>query len=209
MKPALVSLYHENYQALGDVVLPNMQAYCDRHGYYLLVFKGECGSGPIGFQKMRYLKALMNDGLELALVVDLDILISDLEKPFTDFIAHDLDGSYFVTKDVNGINNGSFIIRKTGWSMHLLQFMLENMHMFTCEQNVLKELESQLIGPGQLKVLPHPSINQYLHDVYPEYVSVPFPNCWKPGDFLLHLPGLHLDKRLAILAALKRGEVLT
>lgn len=199
----VVTLFHKNYQPLADLVIPNLQEYCDKHGYKLLYHCGNYGGGQIGFQKMRYLRDLMKGDLELALVVDLDVIITNPDKRFEDFISGDND--YFVTKDVNGINNGSFIIRKTDWSMHLLKFMLDNEAGFTCEQNVLKTLEAQLVNRG-LGILPHPSINSYLHDIYPEWINTPFPNVWKEGDFLLHLPGMELEKRLMIINGMKRGE---
>lgn len=201
----VVTLYHPNYQPLADLVLPNLQEYCDKHGYTLLYHCGNYGGGQIGFQKMRYLRDLMRGDLELALVVDLDVIITNLDKRFEDFISGDND--YFVTKDVNGINNGSFIIRKTDWSMHLLKFMLDHESGFTCEQNVLKTLEAQLVNHG-LGILPHPSINSYLHpslgspfeSIYPEWRDTTFPNVWRQGDFLLHLPGMNLEQRLHLLS---------
>jgi len=206
----LVTLYHSNYQLLADLVLPNLKEYCARHGYKLLAHCGNFGGGQIGFQKIRWVSKLMEEGLELALVTDLDIVITNLSKKFEDFTDDDHD--LFITEDVNGLNCGSFIMRKSEWSMELLEFILSECDTgrFTCEQNVLKHMVGRKdIGSllDRMKILPHPSINSYLHpsldlaigDVYPEWASTAFPNAWHEGDFLLHLPGMNLDQRMDLM----------
>ncbi len=200
---ALLTLYHDNYQPLADVVLPRLQAYCDRHGYTLLAHRGQLGPGAIGFQKLRYLYGQLfgGDRFDLALVTDLDICITNETRRIEDFAAPYPDHDYLVTKDVNGINNGSFIIRRTDWTCRLLEWMLTHHQSFTNEQDVLKQNEAALVA-GRLKILPHPSINSLFYDLYPQYGDpVTIQGNWKPGDYLLHLPGIQLEQRLSLLTS--------
>jgi len=195
---ALVTFYHSNYATLADLVLPNMRAYCERHGYSFLPQCDGYGDGPIGFQKMRYLKELLaRDAFDAALVTDLDVLITNPDRRIEEFF--DDSGDYFVTKDVNGINNGSFIIRNTPWARGFVDFIIS--YGGPNEQNVLKDNEGRFVEE-RLRIIPHPSINSYPHRLYPEWADTPFPNDWKEGDFLMHLPGKHLDERLQIFQGL-------
>ena len=58
------------------------------------------------------------------------------------------------------------------------------------------------------KFLPHPSINSYLYREYGEN-RPQTEGQWFKGDFLLHLPGLPLSRRLAIVARKLANDVIT
>ncbi len=198
MKIGIVTLFHSNYSALSEFVLPNWNSYCEKHNYSLSYYIGSYGEGAIGFHKIRYLLDLFEKQvLDLALVLDLDILITNQDKKIEDFIKGMDNYDYFVTKDINGINNGSFIIRNTEWSRSFLKFILSHSKILSNEQDVLKNNEGKLIGE-KLKILDHPSLNDYLHDIYPQYKNIPFPNNWNEDSFVLHLPGTKLEQRLQI-----------
>jgi hypothetical protein len=59
----------------------------------------------------------------------------------------------------------------------------------------------------KVKYLPHPSINSYRYELYAgyegdyfhDYMHIPHEyGQWEPGDLLLHLPGLSLEKRIEV-----------
>lgn len=201
MRTAVVSLYHENYAELARLVLPNWREYTTRHGYDLHVHCGEMGPGAIGFQKMRYLYDLMfvKRAIDMALVVDLDLVFTNLTRrveEFTDFAA-----DYFVTKDTNGINNGAFIIRASAASRWLIEVMIAHHDRLGNEQDVLKSNEAALVGRG-VKIVSHPAFNSLPYKLYPEWGEPSIiPGNWKAGDFILHMPGCSLEKRLEMLGS--------
>lgn len=203
MRTAVVSLYHENYQPLADLVLPNWREYTARHGYDLCVHCGEMGPGAIGFQKMRHLYDLMfvHRKVDVALVVDLDLIFTNMMQgiePFTDFTA-----DYFVTKDTNGINNGSFIIRASAASERLLSTIIGHHTVLTNEQDVLKQHEQELVNRWFVKIVPHPAFNSLGYVHYPEWGDpTKIAGNWEPGHFIHHWPGLQLDRRLELIGEL-------
>ena len=136
MRIAFVIYYCANYQPLADVVLPRIQSYCNRHGYILIVQCDGYGDGAIGLQKMHFLRDLLRkNAFEVALVTDLDIVITNHTRRIEDFF--DNSGDYFVTKDINGINTGSFIIRNTIWSWGFIEYVIAAGG--TNEQDVMKQ----------------------------------------------------------------------
>jgi hypothetical protein len=51
-----------------------------------------------------------------------------------------------------------------------------------------------------MKILPHPSLNSYPYEHYPEFKNVTHEQGnWEEGDFLLHCPALPYEKRAEIL----------
>ena len=202
MRTAVVSLYHQNYQSLHDLVLPNWREYTARHGYGLYVHCGEMGPGAIGFQKMRYVYDLMfvRREVDLALVVDLDLIFTNLTRRVEEFT--DFSADYFVTKDTNGINNGSFIIRASAASHWLLSHMIEAHKTLTNEQDVLKINEPGLLQQRLITIVPHPAFNSLEYALYPEWgdPSV-IPGQWQCGHFILHMPGCSLAQRLEMLGS--------
>lgn len=208
MSTAVVSLWHANYQPLANVVLPNWREYCRRHGYELYTHIGENGPGAIGFQKVRYLYDLLFTRrlVDLALVVDLDLVFTNLTRRIEEFA--DFSADYFVTKDTNGINNGAFIVRASAASRWLLEGMLAHHDKLTNEQDVLK-LNEERLTKGMVQIVQHPAFNSLRYSLYPEWGDpTVIPGNWERGHFVLHLPGLQLDQRLTIMRDVLAGDAI-
>jgi hypothetical protein len=226
MKTALFIYYTPSWQTLADVVLPIAARYCERWGYAkeflcedaesLSLRKIEYGGNerpaidfykmPIGYWKMLKLRELMNT-YDFIFVLDCDAMITNEAIPLKQFAGY--DNCYF-TEDVNGINAGSWITRNTEKAIKLVEYVINNFDAPE-EQTVIKRGIDELnIAPS---LFPHPSINSYL---YTEYLNdwdnkvgagVPMPNhsegMWQPGDFILHLPGISLERRIEIFNQIK------
>src|SRR5882672_640524 len=102
-----------SFYPLGEVTLPNIRKYRERHGYGFHLQDVESrgdDTRPFGFDKMeavlRLLKTLRY-GHDAVFVVDLDLLIMNhtirLESLMDD--EHDL----FATHDINGFNAGVYL----------------------------------------------------------------------------------------------------
>lgn len=84
MKKVLVTLYDDNYKDIADITMPNMEAYCDKFGYDLKVFRESLDPDRhIYWSKIKAVQAVLND-------YDL-ILWNDIDSLFTDFTSDYID----------------------------------------------------------------------------------------------------------------------
>jgi len=196
----LLILYTDSWIPIAKVVLPNAGAYCKRHGYD---FKFICFPEPyesdFGFRKLRYIQECFKIDYGIVWSLDLDTLIINHKYKIEDFL--DEENSLFICEDYNGLNCGSFVVKNTDWSEQFLKYCLEQKGKpeVYCEQNAMEDY-IQMYGQEKIKILEHPSINSYLYENYPDIPPQKHEEGqWQEGDFLLHLPGIGMDKRLEIL----------
>ena len=212
-RTAVLSLYHENYQPLADLVLPNWQRYCKTQGYALRVFRGHYGKGSIGYQKMRYLydEMFVKSTTDLAWVIDLDVLITNHTRRIEEFL-NGRDTYYLCLEPWAKINHGSFIVVKSPSSKRLIEFILSHTEKWGDEQTVMNcEIFDKGTWPEHfIGLLPHPSINSFLAEIYvgKERAKVCEAN-WKKGHFALHLIALPLNARIKIFRDLMRQVIYT
>lgn len=199
----ILILYSDSWKGLADIVLPNANEYAHKHGYYIL-FK----SYPdvfSGYEKIRHINAIFKTlVVDAVWSLDLDTLITNHTKKIEDFIDNEHD--YFICKDYNSINAGSFIIRKSEWSENFMQYVMEQegKEKMYCEQNGIEAYMKEFPNDEKIKILPHPSINSYLYENYPDIPPQTHEQGeWIEGDFLLHLPGIGLEKRIEIMSKIK------
>ena len=134
-------------------------------------------------------------------VLDLDTLITNPEIPFTKFVDnyHDV----FMCIDLHGLNAGSWIARRTDITRIFINNVISNFDAPE-EQTVMKRFIDK--GDVILRVLPHPSINSYMYELYKDlHGEITIDNSsgqWCETDLLLHLPGLSLEKRIEIFGGM-------
>jgi hypothetical protein len=206
MRIAVMSLYHENYQPLADIVLPNWTAYCKRHGYDLKVFRGKYGAGGIGYQKMRFLydEMFVKGTVDLAWVVDLDVLITNHTRRIEEFV-NKRDSYYLTLEPWSRINHGSFIVVKSEWSKGVVETVLSCIDRWGDEQTVLNKeyFETAKCEENRIAFLPHPSINSFMCKLYLNpalHDNLPAAE-WAPGHFALHLMGISQEQRIRIFTS--------
>lgn len=201
MRICVLMLYTEGWSDIANIVLPNAKEYCERHGYHLegIMYRQNDFKLDFGYNKLLWIQCLFEKDLfDMIWSLDMDTLITNHNYRIEDFIK---DEDFYIAKDVNGINGGSFIIKKSNWSMSFLNELLdlrgkEGMH---CEQDAMRAYFEKN-GYENVKILPHPSINSYKYELYPEFdISEEIEGQWKAGNFVLHLPALSIEKRLQIL----------
>lgn len=198
MKICILILYTESWQELADVVFPNVHRYVDKHVYWFKPIKHYVFNG---FGKLREIKNLLSI-YDTVWSMDLDTLITNHSIKVEKFL-DDTNDLYF-TFDFNGLNCGSFIVIRSVFSMSVLNtaLSLEGLPSIHCEQDAFNEIFK--LSPSaifdKVKHLPHPSINSYHYNLYPEIPPQTHEQGnWEEGDFVLHLPGIGMDKRLEIL----------
>lgn len=195
--------YTEAFDRVAYVTVPILHNYCQRHGYDLLIHRGGFGDRlqQFGFQKTALVRQVLR-GTDAMFVLDVDTLITNLTIKLESFMGEEL---MYACNDENGLNAGSYIIRKNAYSDIFLGGVLkmEGAEGVLGEQDAMRDILKAEMFPF-LKILPHPAINSYRYDEYGK-TKTHEEGQWQQGDFLLHLPGMTNDRREEIF----RSTVIT
>ena len=201
-KIAVLILYTQGWQDIARIVIPNAQKYADKHGYELLVKKyPEPYLSDFGYKKLEQIRGIFEHGdADIVWSLDLDTLITNHNYKVEDYLKEGSD--FFITKDVNGVNGGSFIVRNTKWSMEFMDWLLgkKGEEKMYCEQDAIRAyMEEYPVSP--VCVVGHPSFNSYHYSLYPQFENITSEEAgnWYEGNFVLHLPGLGIEQRIEIL----------
>lgn len=204
MKIGLLTFHLANYQAIVDLTQPGKEEYAARHGYVSFVQKEVYDPAyDLSFQRVKLIRdyLLLHPEIDWLWVHGVDTIITNHNVRLEEFIEKHLDKHFLITKDINGINDDSFLIRNNAWAQRWLGFILSKSEEYKNDcwssQRVIQHNEYHDEFKDGIQILSHPSINSYLYRLYqwgPET-----PGDWRPGHFLLHLPGLNLQERLNIL----------
>ncbi len=199
MNAAIYIYYTPSWQPLADIVLPRVKEYCVKHSYKWIIAH-DSKNFLWSFNKMDGLKQIISlFTYDFIWVLDLDTLITNPSIPFTDFTDDEHD--IFITRDINGINAGSWIIRNTEASRKFVSMIVDN---FDAPHEQI--LMNKYLHMVDVKYLPHPSINSDDYNQYNGFgLAVPAHDQgqWQLGDLLLHLPGLTLEQRIEIFGGMK------
>lgn len=196
--------YTEAFDALAAFTVPILRCYCARHGYDLLVHRGGFGNRnrQFGFQKTELVRSVLR-GTDAMLVLDVDTLITNHSSRIESMMGQEFIG---VCLDENGLNAGSYIIRRNPYSDVFLSAVvgMEGKPGVLGEQDAMRDILRAEMFP-YLRLLPHPSINSYRYDLYGK-TKTHEEGQWQEGDFLLHLPGMTNERRLEVFRNTKITE---
>lgn len=197
MKIAIQVLYTSSWQGIVDITKKNLSEYCEKHGYHLFLIEyPEPPKSDMGYDKLKRAKKLFEADYDIVWCLDADANITSHKYRVEEFV-NDTD-YLFISKDVNSINAGSFILKKSEWTNTFIDYCLgkRGQEKMYCEQNAI-EAYMQEFGTDKIRILNHPSINSYKYQYYKEHnISEPGQGQWVNGCFVLHLPGIGIDKRI-------------
>lgn len=195
----IITLWTDDWKILADLTTTISNQYCERHGY-ISTFFGFSTNCLDGYDKISLLKSGFDrNAADLYWLLDADAIITNQNIKVENFVEEGFD--LFLCEDFNGINCGSFIIRDSEWSRKFIYYILlkrgvVGMH---CEQDAIKSYMEEFPNDEKIKILTHPSINSYDYCLYPEIPPQTHEQGqWQPGDFVLHLPGTSLEKRIEV-----------
>lgn len=208
--------YGENYSELAALVKPSLIAYCAKHGYACDIKQIEPDK-ETGYDYVRVLHTInLLREFDVVFMMEGDFLITNHSYKVEDFINE--EHSFFLCKDVNDFNGGSWIAKASAFNDRWLPFVLgQSSKGYKTEQNVF-EAYCKLLGFNEgIKTLGHPTINSIKYDEYGEsfgYINWeklnPPPTLpteaegnWTPNSFLMHLPGVPYPRRLEIFEQYK------
>jgi hypothetical protein len=194
MKVTVVSMWAKNYSEIADITIPNLLAYCERHGYDFRSILLEDGNA-YHFRKHEFFKELFETDVELIWYMDVDCLVTNHNIEIESFVD---ECDFFITKDVHELNGGSVIIKNNEHGRRFNDFVLSKKDKYDNEQNVYNEFGINWQMDGILGRLGHPSINSYDYRLYPEYPNIRERDKghWHEGDFVLHVPGAPMNVRI-------------
>lgn len=200
MKIGLAILHTKDWEQLADIVFPNAEVYCAKHGYDFLPISTQLPYD--GYEKLLCIKSLFAvQKYDVIWSMDLDTLITNHKIKIENFLDEEHD--FFICKDYNSINAGSFIIKKSEWSNDFIKYCLhqKGWDKMYCEQNAFEAYMNDFANNNtKIKILPHPSINSYHYNLYPDIPQQTHEQGnWEEGDFVLHLPGTGLQTKIDIL----------
>ncbi len=194
--------YTDSFKPLINISRPILEEYCNAHDYVLSIRQVDQYAKYTGIEKLQHIDDVLRMG-DVALVLDADVLLTNLYIKVESFIdsEHDL---YLA----GGCNAGVFICRKTPKFKSFLVDCIKQIYLgnYDCEQPYFEEKAKE--GDEMIKVLPHPSINSYLCNLYPEHGNTTSEQgCWEVGHFVCHIPAQSMDKRIAEFNKLKEQIV--
>lgn len=212
VKLALLSFYSPHYQPVADLVLPDRDEYCRRHGYEHVVKVGPYLDRPwyYGYDSKAFIYDMFWNPAAVGLTESPDIIwfpylpcvLTNLNKPITDILTPEHD--FWMNKDCHAVNLGSFVVRKSEWSKRWLLFIMNNeaQYRYHCWKDLQCVIEHWQDPEWKEKicVVPQNQLGSYIYSYYPPWNSST-PGEWRPGDLALSLPGMDLGKRLGIIAS--------
>lgn len=204
-------LFGENYSELAQVCVTSLIKYCEKHKYDCYT---KCVSvnkkGWYGFINTKIGRALL-DEYDLIFVMESDFLITNPNIKVEDLI--DEQHSFFICKDRNNINGGSWIAKGNKDGKDFLDFI--NRFEDECEHEQTP-FELWCESDYRVKILTHSSINSIPYQYYkPSYGKIGYiegekvnmptteEGNWTPQSLNCHLPGRSLEDRIKIFTDIK------
>lgn len=207
MRIAINTFLTTSYEPLAALTTTVLQRYADKHGYDLIVEK--IPDGNVDYIKTVTARKLL-DEYDLVWAVENDILVTNMNIKIESFVDDEHD--FFICKDINNVNGGSFIVKNSDVGKWWLDNTNKAQRNYKTEQNFW-----EYIGHEKIKYLPHPSINSIPYALYaPSYGRIGYVEGyvadmpteemgnWSPGNFVCHLPGKTLQERIDIFNGLKK-----
>jgi hypothetical protein len=213
MKIAMATLNDDTYEPLAEITFhKNKREYCLRHGYEAIQ-KNSGWTFPkkaIGFEKLKQILEIFEEKpyLDWLHCSGCDTLVTNFNQKLEDII----DDTYhmIVCFDGNGMNVDSFLIKNSRVGKGLIKLILQvydqyKDHFWYEQQAFIDYFFNAPLAKDIIKPLPQRVMNSYIYDLYPEWREKPqldhtgHDGNWVHGDFMLHLPGISLEKRIEIM----------
>jgi len=192
---------------LSQILFEHLQSYCDKHDYKcVLENKSLCTERAPAWSKIILLQREMKNNPEVDYVVwvDDDILITNKNKKFEDFIYSNKDANIIVSEDAirsYPMNTGIIICKNDNESMKYLQHIWQlcekypnSKHSGLWEQDIMTRDYRENPNGNFIKILPYRTIQTFYRTSNPD---------WRPTDFSAHFTGMSMDKRIQM-----RNDVL-
>lgn len=219
MKFAIVTAYTANYTPLTEITWDqNKVPYAQRHGYdtFALTEGFKYPLKHIGFQRLEYVVELLKtNNYDWIYVCGSDTMITNFTIKLEDLVDDEYD--FIISVDCLNLNNDSFLVRNTPlavkWLEHICALRETYADAKWYEQSAMIDTIDMM--EDKIKIVPQRFFNSYDYWQYPQDYQPHIDKRdilgndgqWQPGDFLIHWPGLSLEKRIP-LAKAKQTQII-
>ena len=201
MNVALATLHSDAYAPLAEVTLPNKERYCRRHGYDLHAVRhpADAELGP-NWGKVSLLWEL-TERYDAVLWLGCDTLITNGERTVESLLGKNPAADVLLASDLYGINADVILTRATAvarmfwYAVGTVGHAFYHAHPWS-EQEAMVRFATTPPYAESVRVLPQSAMNSYLHAEYGRPAD--WPGGWQPGHFILHLPGMPLERRVEL-----------
>lgn len=198
---SILSICTPNYQILANATWPNKVEYAMQHGYGFLCKNNNFTLPHASGEKLPFIKQYIHAHPDVEWVwwLDIDTLITNHHIRIEDRI--DNNYHFIISKDLNGINAGSFFIRNSPQGLELLDWMIEvyptfeKQTGFFAEQTAMEAALHIEKFRNITKIVPQRSINSY-HEHLNHWTKLGPDAIWERGDFVVHFPGTTMEQRM-------------
>lgn len=209
MNFAIVTAHNEAYLPLASITWDqNKKLYAEQHGYDAIA-KTDGYKYPlsqISFERTELIIELLESGkYDWIHACGCDTMITNFTITLEDLVDNNYD--FIIATDCFNLNNDSFLVRNAptsiAWLKHVVQVREQYAnHSWYDQQAMIDSVD--LIG-DRLKIVPQKTLNSYDYDQYPNSIPHIFKKDilgndgqWSHGDFLIHWPGISLERRLPL-----------
>jgi mannan polymerase II complex MNN10 subunit len=196
LKIGFCTVYNNDFQCVAELTVPTFKNYCEKHGYdYIEVTNCNCGRHPV-WEKILLLKERL-DKYDYLFWCDCDAIITNSSIKLETFVSNQ---DLVIAYDLFGLNAGLFLIRNSEWSRNYLKqvWNICGTAPFNKDYGGDQAAMNYLTRGEDLhvKIVSQRLFNSYKNSFY----NRPYDEKvdWQPGDFILHLPGIHNSYRVAI-----------
>jgi hypothetical protein len=196
MKIAIVSAGSPDYDELRQVTQPTRDRYAEKHGYDSWFFETPANMGDAC--KRKCYEALWGRGYDVLLWCDLDSQIQNSDIRVEGIVEEYLgDGHFLWGYDHAGPNSGVYIVRFTSEARQWMDRVYATMQ----EQGLADETAMEILATthpfrDRVRVCPGTVLNSYDAALYYGGRYTHEVNQYKPGAFILHMPGYPNEKRI-------------
>lgn len=203
MKIAVCTHYDNHFAQVGNLTSQTNWEYCQRHGYEWICERNrfeESVGWHIVWDKILLLKRKIDRQAfpNWFLYIDADAMILNHTIKLESLI--DPEAHLIIANDINGLNSGVFLIRNSQWSLDFLNWCWGKRQQISnrteAEQTAMKRYLKE-VGTTHVKFVSPNMFNSYLYSEYGEPETTE--GNYKPGDFILHLPGMANNRRVELL----------
>jgi hypothetical protein len=206
---AIISGYSPSFERVGRISTENHKAYAESHGYRYICAPFPDGQGS--WPKVDILaKAFEDSTITTALWIDADAIFTNFDLTITEHLPSPGRGIVWAP-DINGPNAGvmwmanSMLVRQLLWAVRTSGRHLFGM-MGWHDQSAFRFFSREEPYRTLFKTVRQETMNSYRNDLYQDGRPQDFGQ-WKPGDFILHLPGISNDVRERVFKENAKGEM--
>ena len=202
MKFTVLTFCDETFKLMAEITGNNHRDYCHKHGYFCKkrifpAFKGN------GYERLCYAAKINAEIIlqELYLgkendylfTIGSDAIITNMEIKLEDIAGEYKDFNIIVGSDSGGINSSQQLIKITPRSRKYYMEMVA-----WIEKGGEHDQRYMHENPKEFMIETHQNLmNSYDCETRQEPPETP--GNWKTGDFLVHLAGMTLEQRMAVL----------